>query len=113
VHRDDVRNAGTPGRPRAVHGHREFVAVRHLNPMPPESLLQGARTGSRQALVLTEVLDRDAGSFELPRQPPFTVGVNEHDVARPGRLQHRRHVSHDLLGAARPVRFDQVRNAHA
>src|SRR4029077_11187464 len=58
-----------------------------------------------------EALDLDARTDELSREPSLSVGRDEDDGARSGRLKTGREVGDDSFGAAGAVRFDQVRDA--
>jgi len=58
-----------------------------------------------------EVLDRDAGPFQLTGEPALAVGREKRHVPSPGGLQGRRQLGHNSFGASGRVRLDQVRDS--
>jgi hypothetical protein len=113
VHRHDMRDSRSPGRPRAVNGHGELVAVCDRDPVSPQGPFQEARIPRRDRSVQPEILDGDPRPIQLAGEPALPVGGKEHDVPRAGGLQRAREVRDDALRPSGSVGLDEVRDPQA
>src|SRR5437879_974650 len=87
MHRDDVRDPGAPCGPAGIDRHRELMAVGERDSMPTEGAFQPPGARRRYGPLQVEVLDRDAGPFQLTGEPALAVGREKCHVPSPGGLQ--------------------------
>ena len=111
VHRDHVGDADKLRRPRAVHRHRELVAVSDRHAVPDKRGGQRSRSGRRERPRQTKMLDVHARSPQFAGEPSFAVFRKKDNARTAAGLKPTGQLREDAFSAPGAVGRDQLCDA--
>ena len=113
VHRQEMRNLRAPSGPRAVHGHRKFVAVRQRDPVTLQGPHEPTREGRRERAIEPKRLHPHARAADLACEPALALGRRDDEVVGSRRLERGSETRHHALRTSGTIRLDEVRQTQA